>query len=301
MSDGEGHVEVMFEVGKARGPAQGQKFPCSDAGVFEDLSRPTLLSTAAEAGTIQILNESALVKAWLAAREGGAGNFGVCIDAPCGFAIPPFDMRETEAQGISSFRTPSAAAFRQELTTWSQTRNHTPLRQRYFWKLVGLVAFRHFAALVTNQPFNMQMPSLTATCMNGHQTRIREGFPSDTYARANGTAGVLAPAARRILTSLAQSVWKAEGNIFNGRTSTPHTDRMKRLLAHRQVLIANLTTPGALLAMQKIEDDPSWADLWDAFTCAFVSCCDFQGCGGFVGLDAARIAVEGAILRPEYL
>jgi hypothetical protein len=37
-SDGKGQVDVLFEVGKARGP-----FPSSKAGVFEDLGRATWL------------------------------------------------------------------------------------------------------------------------------------------------------------------------------------------------------------------------------------------------------------------
>jgi hypothetical protein len=67
-SDGKGQVDVLFEVGKARGA-----FPPSDAGVFEDLAQATWLSEAAEAGSVQILDESALVKTWNVARKPGNG------------------------------------------------------------------------------------------------------------------------------------------------------------------------------------------------------------------------------------
>ena len=40
-SDGTGQVDVLFEVGKARGAASGLAFPPSKAGVFEDLGRAT--------------------------------------------------------------------------------------------------------------------------------------------------------------------------------------------------------------------------------------------------------------------
>ena len=101
-SDGKGQIELCFEVGKARGA-----FPRSNARCFADLSRETTwLSAAAENGSVQILEESALVKTWNAARNFGNGCFGVCIDAPCGFAVPGSDRRNTESQLVDSFLTP---------------------------------------------------------------------------------------------------------------------------------------------------------------------------------------------------
>jgi hypothetical protein len=296
-SDGKGQVEVCFEVGKARG-----EFPRSDAGSFENLGRTTWLSEAAEAGAIQILDESALVGTWNAARSVGSGHFGVCIDAPCGFAVPGYDRRNTESQLVDSFPTPPLAVFLRELTKFSAAGNDTPLRQRFFWKLVGLVAFRYFVALTTGRPFGMPIAELTALCMASGQAGVREGFPSDTYKRANGTVGLLGPASRALLLRLSQAKWTGQGNDFNGSSSAPHAARMWSLLAHQQCLKADLGSADSqkLSAMRKISKDPAWADLWDAFSCAFVSCCQAQGCGGFVCSDAARGHLEGAILRPDY-
>jgi hypothetical protein len=298
-ADQTGQVSVFFEVGAVRGPAQGLSFPSSDAGAFDDLTRATLLSEAAEAGALQILKESALVKDWLAARELGNGVLGVCIDAPCGFAVRGSGQRDTEAQGVGTFRTPPLEVFLRELTVLCGDKNHTPLRQRFFWKLIGQVAFRYFVVLSTSQPFEMSIPVLTASCMTGEQTRVREGFPSDTYKRSNGTVGVLGSASRDVLFCVGRAEWVAHGNQFNGRTSVPPPGRMSALRAHQQRLLKDLQQGCALPAMQKIPNDPAWGDLWDAFTCAFVSCCDAQGCGCFVCSDVARSSLEGAILRPK--
>jgi hypothetical protein len=296
-SDGSGQVDVLFEVGKAR-----SAFPRSDAGTFENLGRATWLSEAAEAGSVQILDEAALVKTWNAARNLGEGCFGVCIDAPCGFAVPGFDRRDTESQLVDSFPTPPLADFLQEMKRFSAEGNDTPLRQRFFWKLVGLVAFRYFVALTTGRPLDMPIAQLTVSCMASETARIREGFPSDTYKRSNGTVGVLRPASRGLLLRLSQAKWAGQGNYLNGSSSAPHPARMSSLLTHQQCLAADLRRADSrkVPAMRKISKDPAWADLWDAFTCAFVSCCDAQGCGGFVCSDAARGRLEGAILGPDY-
>jgi hypothetical protein len=304
-SDGKGQVDVLFEVGKVRGPAHGQPFPPSDAGVFEDLTRATTwLSAAAEAGSIQILDQSALVNVWNAARKLGNGRFGVCIDAPCGFAVPGSKQRNTE---MESYGTPPLVEFLKQMKELSEAaagdkRKNTPLRQKFFWKLVGLVAFRYFVALTTGRPFGMPIPELTASCMASDEVRVREGFPSDTYKRANGRFGVLCPAPRGILLRLSQAQWAGQGNHFNTSPSAPNPDRMTSLLEHQKRLKADLQDCylGSVAAMEKICNDPPWADLWDAFTCAFVSCCDAQGCGGFVCSDLARGRLEGAILRPDY-
>lgn len=295
-SDGKGQVDVFFEVGKAR-----SAFPRSDAGSFENLGRATWLSEAAEAGAVQILDESALVKDWNSARNLGSGSFGVCIDSPCGFAAPGFDRRNTESQLVDSFPTPALAGFVKEMGRFSAAGNATPLRQRFFWKLVGLVAFRYFVALTTGRPFDMPIAELTASCMASERTRVHEGFPSDTYKRSNGTVGVLRPTSRGLLLRLSQANWAGQGNHFNGVPSAPHQTRMSSLLAHQQCLTTELqrTDSQRVPAMRKISKDPAWADLWDAFTCAFVSCCDAQGCGGFVSSDVARSRLEGAILRPD--
>jgi hypothetical protein len=302
-SDGKGQVDVFFEVGKARGAAHGQSFPRSDAGVFENLGRTTLLSVAAEDGSRQILKESALVKTWNTARKLGNGSFGVCIDAPCGFAVPGSNQRDTENQGVASFKTPPFELFLEKITKFSSERNHTPLRQNFFWKLVGLIAFRHFVALTTGRPFDMPIKKLTASCMSGEKTRVREGFPSDTYKRSNGDIGVLAPVSRGVLLRLSRAEWVGRGNCFNGTLSVPNRARMSSLLAHQHHLTADLlaadSNRGLVPAMMK--NSNAWGDLWDAFACAFVSCCYAQGCGDLLYSNPARGHLEGAILRPKYL
>lgn len=177
-----------------------------------------------------------------------------------------------------------------------------PLRQRFFWKLVGLVAFRYFIALTTGRPRDMPIAELTAVCMASEEARIREGFPSDTYKRSNGRFGVLSPVPRGVLLRLSQAEWAGRGNCFNGSSSAPHAACMSSLHAHQQRLRADLQDAdshrGSIPAMRK--ESSAWGDLWDAFTCAFVSCCDAQGCGGFVCSDLARGRLEGEILRPDY-
>ncbi len=296
-SDGQGQVEVLFEAGKARG-----EFPRSDAGSFENLGRATWLSEAAESGAVQILDESALVKTWKAAQAWGNGVFGVCIDAPCGFAMPGFGRRDTESQMVASFPTPPLAVFLEDLRRFSADGNETPLRQRFFWKLVGLVAFRYFVAQTTGRPFDMPIEELTPLCTGSDKVRVHEGFPSDTYKRANGTVGVLEPASRRLLLRLTRAKWSGQGNDFKGRPSVPRPARMSSLLAHQKGLMADLERVDSrgIQAMRKISKDPAWADLWDAFTCAFASCCCAQGCGGFLCSDVARGHLEGAIIRPDY-
>lgn len=296
-SNGERQVDVFFEVGKARGA-----FPRSDAGSFESLERASWLSEAAEAGSIRVLDESELVKTWNVARSLGGGCYGVCIDAPCGFAVPGFDRRNTESQMVDSFPTPPLEVFLREMRKFSTERNDTPLRQRFFWKLVGLVAFRYFVAQTTGRPFDMPIAKLTTSCMASETTRVREGFPSDTYKRSNGMVGVLSPAARGILLRLSQAKWVGQGNYVDGSPSAPHPARMSSLLAHQRCLTADLLCADSekVPAMRKIPKDPAWADLWDAFTCAFVSCCDAQDCGEFVCSDVARSRIEGAILSPDF-
>jgi hypothetical protein len=243
------------------------------------------------------------VKAWNAARKLGNGRFGVCIDAPCGFAVPGFKQRNTE---MESNGTPPLLGFLKQMSEFSalaiagEKGKNTPLRQQLFWKLVGLVAFRYFVALTTGRPFDMPIPELTASCMTGEEVRVREGFPSDTYKRANGRFGVLCPLPRGVLLRLSQAEWTGQGNCLNGSWSAPHPARMSPLLAHRQRLTADLQCADShrVPAMQK--NSNAWGDLWDAFACAFVSCCDAQGCGGFVCSDVARGHLEGAILRPNY-
>ncbi len=107
-----------------------------------------------------------MVTDWIAARECGRGAFGVCIDAPCGFAVPGSAQRNTEAQGIGTFPTPSLDVFLRDFAAWSADKNHTPLRQKVFWKLIGQVAFRYFVTLTTGQQFDMPF-SGNAGCRAG--------------------------------------------------------------------------------------------------------------------------------------
>jgi hypothetical protein len=235
----------------------GNAFPRSNARCFADLSRETTwLSLAVENGSVEILKESAIVKAWNAARNFGNGCFGVCIEAhvasPCGGC----DRRNTENQ-LASFPTPHLEAFLDKMRKFIKEENNTPLRQRY----VGLVAFRYFVALTTGRPFDMPIGELTESCMASGKVRIGEGFPSDTYKRSNGSVVVLRPASRGLLLRLSQAKWAGLGN---------YPARMSSLFAHQQCLTADLQRADLqeVPAMRKIPN--AWGDLWDAFTCAFV-------------------------------
>jgi hypothetical protein len=129
--------------------------------------------------------------------------------------------------------------------------------------------------------------------------RIREVFPSDTYARAQGMQAQCSPRARDVLTCLVSAPWKFEGNRIIHSSSVPTKSQCVKLLAHRTKLASQLAHGEPLKAMHKIPRDPSWADLWDAFTCAFVVACEAAGCARLAGSNLSRIREEGAILVPE--
>jgi hypothetical protein len=127
---------------------------------------------------------------------------------------------------------------------------------------------------------------------------LREAFPSDTYARASGTRGELRTDALALLRVLVDAPWEFRGNEANGASSLPTSAMQRRLLAHRAELRAQLASAQPLAAMRKVAGDPSWADLWDAFTCAFSSTCEGHGAAVCLGLDAERLRVEGAVVAP---
>jgi hypothetical protein len=73
----------------------------------------------------------------------------------------------------------------------------------------------------------------------------------------------------------------------------------ERLLDHRRILRAELRRARALPSMRKVPDDPSWADLWDAFGCAFVATCEAHGAAVHIGHDRQKLHVEGAVIAPQ--
>ncbi len=86
-SDGNGVIEVFFERGQIRGPANNLIFPGAYTSQFLDLTLPNWLSEASEEGAKQILSQSELVRRWRQAVTRREGNIGACLDSPCGFAV----------------------------------------------------------------------------------------------------------------------------------------------------------------------------------------------------------------------
>jgi hypothetical protein len=307
-ADAHGAVRVTFERGGA------SSWPANKAGTFLDMTSPRWLAQAAESGVRRILESSLVVSTWLAPARDRTSVAGAAIDAPCGFASAGHTVRETELHAATSFATCDAQRFQTDLERFAQASNHTPLRQRFFWKLVGFAAYRSLMASLERGVHDCPLAAVTAFCSAGldlaapdgtlpaplpGSVPLREAFPSDTYARANGTRGVLRADARALLRALVLAPWDFAGTS-TGRTSSKPTPHMQaRLLAHRHDLAEQLAHDTApLLAMRKIPKDPSWADLWDAFACAFATVCEAHGAAVALGGDRARLAVEGTIVAP---
>lgn len=309
-ADASGQLRVTFERGCAVASADNTAWPANTADSFLDLTSPRWLAEAAESGVRRILEHSAVVPTWLFSARERSNVTGAAIDAPCGFASAGHATRETELHAADSFATCDAARFASDLARFASSSNHTPLQQRFFWKLVGLTAYRTLIAMLERGPHDASLEAVTAfsaarldlASPDGSLPApppgcvvLREAFPSDTYGRANGTRGVLRADARALLRDLVLAPWEFAGT----RSSKPTPHMQARLLAHRNVLASQLAHDGAPLpAMQKIPKDPSWADLWDAFACAFTACCEAHGAAVVLGADQARLAVEGAIIAP---
>ncbi len=327
-----GEAAISFERGAWRPLLEDMTWPAGDAGVFEDLGRRSKLSERAERCALAILEHSDLVSRWrqLAGNPGLAA--GACVDAPAGFARPGTRARETERCAVDCYPTASEKAFLAAMYRFSNERNHTPLRQRYYWKLVGQLALRFVAgasAAGTGLPELAAVTTRTADGgavmairpgagdpepMRGHEdestglplraapagtVRVREGFPSDTYARVNGKKGTLAPRARALLAALVAAPWRAAGNTCCRCSSAPLAAWMSALDRRRSALVAGVARDGPITAMIKIPHDPPWADLWDAFACAFAACCEAHGCAVLLGRDPAALRAEGAIVAPS--
>jgi hypothetical protein len=254
---------------------------------------------------------------------------GACVDAPAGHAHRGAAQRDTERCAAGSFPTEDEEAFDRAIRRFSGNGNHTPLRQRYYWKLLGHLAFRFLA--VKGRRLSPLPPLSVATALSSEalpaavvearssepargsaiplpsaprgSIRIREGFPSDAYARANGKLGVLAPGPRALLAELAASPWEHAGNdrrepVERGRirSSVPPPRRMSALRHQQDALRADLGRSDRLASMVKVHGDPAWADLWDAFACAFAACAEAHGCAVLVGSDPKLLREEGAIL-----
>ncbi len=273
---------VTFERGCRPG-----EWPPNEPGHFEDLAQPTWLSAAAEAGIHEVLENSTLVTRW---RQ---QPYAAVVDAPSGFAIAGSSCRDTEAAAqVGIYCTSSLELFNQSLVTFAGAGNATPLRQRYYWKLVGFEVFRWLAAGLGQHvpPPAGDLAHLCYQPIQPGRPRLREGFPSLTYARAR--LGCLTPLALNLLADLVQADWvpAAHGN--------PRPGVLQDLVSHRREPIRQeLAAPQeGIPSMRKAGRDPRWGDLWDAFTLAFVGCCEDLGAARFVVGCRGREQQEGAIL-----
>lgn len=314
-SDGPGTVTVTFERGQVREAPGDARWPANNAAGFLDLARSTWLTQAVELGVRNILERSALVRQWSARLCDKSGVYGAAVDAPCGFARPGEEQRDTESAAVNSFKTPARTEFLAQMRRFATTESETPLRQRYFWKLVGLVVLRDLLARAGVLPFEAGVEQIATLCVaglvdGGHgalevegpragEVRVREAFPSDTYARANGQRGVLGGDARALFDCLVSVTWGFTGNQLGRASSTPTKQMQQRLEAQRASVSSELRRGGAVRSMVKIPGDPSWADLWDAFACAFVVACEAHGAAVLLGTDSLRLRAEGAILAPR--
>lgn len=315
-SDGAGTFTVTVERGQIREAPGDGRWPANDAAGFLDLARGTWTTHAVEAGVRNILARSVLVARWVADLRNRTGVYGAAVDAPCGFAKPGKHERDTEAFAANSFKTPSRDEFLDQMRRFARAGNSTPLQQRYFWKLVGLIVLRDLLERTGALPFDADLERIAALCVEGlaetrghgslgldglrdGEVRVREAFPSDTYARANGQLGVLDGRARALLERLVSVAWDFTGNQFGRASSTPTKQMQQRLEAQRASVSSELHQGGAIRSMMKIPGDPSWADIWDAFACAFVVTCEAHGAAVLVGTEHLRLRSEGAILAPR--
>jgi len=293
-------VSVCFERGAVRGPERA-RWP-RVAGDYLDLDAPSWLSEPVTRGIDSVLDRSVLVQRWLGQSALGTQPCGVAIDAPCGFAASG-RQRRTEAAAATSHATPTRDAFRADLVRFLEQNKDAPLLQRYIWKLVGLRAMHEIAAragLADRQ--GTESASVSSLCVSPRVAKgpfLREAFPSDSYARANGRLAVLQDDARTALSHVISAEWRFAGNTLFRASSLPTAQNQRRLLEQREAILADLTAGAVPLpSMRKIEKDPPWADLWDSLSCAFVACCETQQCAELVLGGSPAPKGEGAILSP---
>lgn len=279
-----GEVVVRFERGRAPAPypARNDVDSMLDAGHRR-------LSEDASNGLEALLRASPLVGRWLVAARDGETTAAVGIDSPPGYADRGRRSRLTEDRAWSSFRTPPRSAFLDRLARFAAAGNETPLRQQYYWKLVGIETYRRIAKAAGLEGL---LPALTVA---SGRVRLRETFPSDVFQRADGELGTLADPARRVLGWLLDADWR--------RGTVPATTWRGLTNRRRDVLRSALRHRSPLVAMSKRDArgrkiSAAWADLFDAFTCAYAVCCEDHGCGRLLGHDEDpdRCAREGAIL-----
>lgn len=301
-ADGAGATSVAFERGAVRGTERGS-WPRSALELI-DLEQPGLLSASVTTGINSILDRSTLVREWLAAVAGGRVACGAAVDGPCGFAEGA-SRRATEAAAVTSHGTPTLAELRGGIERFVGARNEAPLFQRYIWKLVGMRVLHQLAERAQLAEPDTVSPAVAELCVSPAAERrafLREAFPSDLYARTNGRLGVFSTDARALLLEVAASTWTFLGNLHGRTSSVPTPEMQRRLLSHRRALLADLRSDGAPVPrMKKIVKDPSWADLWDALACAFVTCFESRGCACWVLGGQGAAVGEGAILGARWL
>ncbi|MBE7479577.1 MAG: hypothetical protein HS104_06270 [Polyangiaceae bacterium] len=299
-ADAGGTASVVFERGAVRGPERAS-WPRA-ASDYLELGATGWLSEPVRRGVDSALDRSALVQRWLERRSRGTEPCGLAIDAPCGFAAAGW-QRATEAAAATSHATATREDFLAKLVLYREQKNDSPLFQRYIWKLVGLRVMHELAARAgLAEPDGAAWPAVSVLCVSPDVRTgafMREAFPSDTYARANGKLAVLRDDSRAMLDLVVSADWQYTGNDVCGASSVPTGRSQQRLGWQREAVLADLAAGRAAVpSMRKIEKDPSWADLWDSLACAFVAFCESQGCAQFVLNGADVPAGEGAITAP---
>ena len=289
-SDGQGDVTVTFEQGPAEAPYP--KVNTQDA-LLDPSRRPTYLQAPIEAAVGRVLDDAALVRKWFEALPELPSR--IAIDAPVAFALSD-TSRLTERASTQTFRTPT----REEFERLLQTKGDPYLRVNCFWKCVGLAVYHCLGRRLAGSSGDLadSTDDLAAwTCPDTDTSwRLRETFPSDVYKRANGTAGKLHLAPRRVLEALVQhGPWRGDGTP--GRH--PHFSTLRRLETLRAQLRSELETSDRLREMQKYGG--TFGDLWDAFACAFTACCEDHDGAIFHGLETFQNAEDSDIdsLRQE--
>lgn len=288
-SDGRGRITVELEIGRGREP-----YPAinTKATLVDPLRPPTYLRPSIEAEVARVVRESTTLGAWLA---DDAPSSGAAIDAPVAFAVEG-RQRCTEARPdartAQTFATPTREAFVRDL----QTREDPYLRVNAFWKCVGLAVYRTLGCAVSGSEVTAldDIAGGTADAIPGPPRRLRETFPSDVYARANGRGGVLSAPARWILQRLVAPRTTWVGVERHG----PSPGALRSLCEIRSSIHLDLAA-GRPHASEMRKRSGTVGDLFDAFTCAFVASCEDHDAAVLRGADTARrsrLHEEGAIL-----
>lgn len=286
VSEGEGSVEVFFEQGPA-----GEGYPDKNTGkglIEKRLRPPTYLKAEVQAAVRQVLLGSELVNGWISGL--GKHPSAVAIDAPVALARSG-KGRLTEAASSPTFRTPDRATFEEQLLA----QKDAFLRINNLWKCVGFTMYRTFAEMLDPEAGRLSQEEIAAMTCPGRDlpARLRETFPSDVYKRANGTEGLLTDKGRDVLAALVavETSWTAVGV----GAQRPNSQRMDGLERARTFARRDLAAGVRPCDMRRRTE--AFADLWDAFTCAFAICCEDHGAVRFHGMPEDSEEVPELLLE----